>query len=463
MYNSVLVSGVYEFEDANDDFTKPQFFMGPLKYCMDHHATLTAVVRDNHTEKPFYERVPMIDLINHIQIIQDDALSGKDLAIDEMTKIEQHLLSILGIPWTSGWPSWKVVVLPLSDSTSSGQSRCLITFTFSHALADGISGLAFHHTLLEAFRKPIDDEKSMLYTTPDGELSPAFDTPERLPISWSYLLVPLLGVLLPAWLRKILDLKVSITSKNAGTWTGPPVFVNPNDPAATRIKLVEIDHADVAKALSVARKHGAKLTAVMHQLIIRALDKAVLDPNVTNWVSTTVINMRPAVGISDDTMGLFVNGYYHTHPRVQDSSLLSEEDWSAARLMTEKLADSATATKNQPIGLLRYIPSIRKWTVGKIGQPRDGSYEVSNLGAFSDVQGNSKSEGRRCGITKMVFSPSNSPLTEPLGINVVSVKGKSLVFSVGWTPGSLGVPEDSEDRFVEAICASLRESFKTLE
>jgi hypothetical protein len=462
-YTSVLVSGVYEFEDAKDDFTRPQFFIGPLKYCIDKHATLTVVVRDSHTEKAFYDRVPTINLSNHIQVVQDDGLGDKELALDETTEIEQHLLSILKIPWSSACPPWRVVILPLSTSESLGRSRCLITFVFSHALGDGITGLAFHHTLLEAFRKSFDGGKSLLHTTPDRELSPAFDTPERLPISWSYLLAPLLGVLLPTWLGKIFGLKASVASNNAGTWTGPPMFVNPNDPAATRIKLLEIGNADVAKALSVARKHGAKLTAVMHQLIIRALDKAVPDANVTNWLSCTAVNMRPAVGISDDEMGLFVTGCFHPHPRVSWSSLLSEEDWAAARLMTQKLAESATVTQDQLIGLLRYIPSIRKWTAGKIGQQRDESYDVSNLGAFSDVQDDSKSDGRRCELTKMVFFHSTDPIAAPLVFSAVSVKGGSLVFSVGWKPGALGLPEASEYEFVEGICASLRESFKTLE
>ena len=462
-YNSVLVGAVYEFEDKNDDFTKPEFFIGPLKYCIDKHAALTVVVRDSHTEKAFYERVPIINLNNHIQIIQYDALGNNELALDEMTKIEQHLLSILRIPWSSPFPPWRVVILPLSGSANSGRSRCLITFVFSHALGDGISLLAFHHTLLEAFRKSIDGGKSMLHNTLDRELSPAFDTPERLPISWSYLIAPLLGVLLPTWLGEILGLKASIAANDAGTWTGSPMFVNPNDPAATRIKLLEIGNVDFAKALSVARKHGAKLTAVMHQLIIRALDKAVPDPNVNNWLSQTAVNMRPAVGVSDYEMGLFVTGCFHPFPRVSGSSLLSEDDWTAVRSMTEKLAESATVTQDQPIGLLRYIPSIRKWTKGQIGKQREGSYDVSNLGAFSTKQGDPESEGRHCEITKMVFTHSTSPIAAPLVFSVVSVKGGSLIFSVGWTPGALGLPEASEDEFVEGLCASLRDSFKTLE
>jgi hypothetical protein len=464
LYNSVLVGGIYEFEDTEDDLTKPQLFIEPLKYCIDKHAALTVTVRDSHTEKAFYERTPTIDLSNHIQIVQDNSIGDKELVLDEMTKIEQHFLSILRVPWASSASSpWKVVILPLSPSESSGRNRYLITFVFSHALGDGISGLAFHHTLLEAFRKSTDVGKSMILITQDRELSPPFDTPERLPISWSYLLAPLLGVLLPKWLGKLLGLKASVASNNAGTWTGSPILVNTKDPAATCFKLLEIDNADVTKALNLARKHGAKLTAVIHQLIIRALDNAVTDPNVTNWLSHTAVNMRPAVGTSDNEMGLFVTGCFQSHPRVGGSSHLSEQDWAAARSMTEKLAESATVTKNQPIGLLRYAPSIRKWILGKIGQERDGSYDVSNLGAFSDVQGDSMSEGVRCRLTKMIFSHSTDPMAEPLVISAVSVKGGSLVFSVSWTLGALGLPKSFENEFVEGICASLRENFKRLE
>lgn len=459
-YHSVLIGGIYEFEDAEYELNKPSFFAGPLKYCIDRHAALAVVVKDKHTEKAFYERVLTMDLNDHIQVAQNDYE-----ALDEMATIEHHFLSILKAPWSCACPPWKIVILPLSASESSAQSRCLITFVFSHALGDGIGGLVFHRTLLEAFRKPIKgiQSMSMLYTTPERELGPPFDTSERLPISWGYLMAPLLGALLPTWLGALLGLKASVASSDAGTWTGPPMSVDPSDPAATRIQLLEIDSADVERALCVARQHGAKLTAVMHQLIIRALDKAVPDPTVTSWLSHTAVNMRPAVGALDDEMGLFVTGCFQSHPRVSGSSPLSEADWADARLLTERLAESATALQDQPTGLLRYVPNMRKWTAGKVGQRRDGSYDVSNLGAFSDVPGLSQdASGWRCALTKMAFSHSTSPIAEPLVLSMVSVKGGSLVCSVGWTPGSLGLPEALEPEFVKRFCASIRKGFKTL-
>lgn len=464
-YNSVVVGGVYEFDNLEDDFTKVQFFNGPLKYCIDKHAFLAVTIEDMHTERAFYNRATTIDINNHIQIAQKDDIIDKELALDELMKIEQHFMSILKIPWTSAAPPWKIIVVPLSKPGSPGISRCLITFVFSHTLGDGIGGLAFHHTLLDAFRKSKDGGKSMLHTTPEGELAPAFDTPERLPISWSYLIAPLLGALLPTWLGKILNLKASVANNDAGTWTGAPMFVDPSDSTASRVKLLEIPPEDVMRALAVARKNGAKLTAVMHQLIIRALDRAVPDPNVTNWLSHTAVNMRRAVGVSDREMGLFVTGCFQSYSRINEYSCISEEDWTAARSLTQKLAESATVTKDQPIGLLRYVPSIRNWMKGKMGQDREESYDISNLGAFSDSDSRkfSLNGTRRCELSKMLFSHSACPTGAPLIISTVSVKGGSLIVSLGWKPGALGISKTSEDGFVDGVRESLREGFRTLE
>jgi hypothetical protein len=176
------------------------------------------------------------------------------------------------------------------------------------------------------------------------------------------------GAVLPTWLGNIIGFKASIANSNAGTWTSPPMLVNPDDPTATCIKLLPVDSADVVKALYVVRKHGPELTAITHQLIIRALDKAIPDPTFKNWLSHTAINMRPAVRASNGKMGLVVTGHSQSHPRVGSLLPFSEEDWAAARSMTEKLAGSATVTEDPPTRLLRYIPRI----LGKIGHQREG-------------------------------------------------------------------------------------------
>ena len=125
--------------------------------------------------------------------------------------------------------------------------------------------------------------------------------------------------------------------------------------------------------------------------------------------------------------------------------------------MTKKLAECAVTLQDQAIGLLRYIPSIKKWTLGKIGSLRDSSYEVSNLLVF-DGSG----EGNQCRITNMVFAQPASPPSAPLVFNFVSVKGGSLMCAITWQEGALGIPLEKEKAFVDEICSSMRTDFENL-
>jgi Alcohol acetyltransferase len=118
--------------------------------------------------------------------------------------------------------------------------------------------------------------------------------------------------------------------------------------------------------------------------------------------------------------------------------------------------------EDQAVGLLRYIPSISKWTVTKIGQERDSSYNISNLGSF-EAGAVQKSEGNQCNITKMIFSRPATPISPPLTVSIVSVKGGSMVMSMVWQPGSFGIPLESESAFVDGLSAFVKEDLKGLE
>jgi Alcohol acetyltransferase len=454
-YNALVIAAVYEFADEEIDFTSTQSFVQPLKYCVQEHSYLNVIVKDKHTEKPFFERVSSINLEDHISIIHDDA--ANDGSLETLEKI---LPPILDRPWPAGIPAWRVFILSLPSADGARKTSCFVAFAFSHTLGDGVSGLAFHRTLLDAWRNDTakDEKQSFLMTPSSRTLSAPFDTPERLPISWKFLLGPLIAVYVPKFLGELLGLRAAASTVDAGTWTGSHVFFEPKTDQ-TRVKLLEIEAPIVQKALQVSRNHDAKLTAVTHQLIIRALSRAIPDRNVTNFVSGTAIDMRGSIGIPGYTWGLFTSGYFAVYPRLPDVAgpVFSDEMWANASSMTKKLSECATTLQDQPIGLLRYAPSIREWTLGKIGQQRDCSYEVSNLLAFDGG-----SEQEKCKISKVVFTqPLNVP-SAPLLFSIVSVKGGSLMCGVSWQAGALGLSLEKEMPFVEEICSSFRAGFTAL-
>jgi hypothetical protein len=128
---------------------------------------------------------------------------------------------------------------------------------------------------------------------------------------------------------------------------------------------------------------------------------------MTNFVSGTAVDMRGSIGTPGYTWGLFVSGHYEIHTRLLHVArpTLSDEMWAAASSMTKGLAECAARLRDQAFCLLKYAPSIRNWTQGKIGHQRDCSYEVSNLLAFDGIGGGANHNFK---ISKMIFvQPAN--------------------------------------------------------
>ncbi|KAE8149939.1 hypothetical protein BDV25DRAFT_140323 [Aspergillus avenaceus] len=450
-YNAVVIGSVYELAGDVDIYTA-ETFISALKDCVLEHPSLGVVVKDKHTEKPFYEAVSSIELHQHISIVHEEIGSEGEAKV-----FERVLPPILDRPFPADIPPWRIVVLPLPSNTST-VTRCFVCFAFSHSLGDGMVGLAFHRTFLEKWRQSTSTKsESSTVTLPSRTLPEPFDTPTRLPISWGFLLGPLLAVYLPKFLCGMLGLHATAGTINDGTWTGSPMFFNPASTSNSRVKILEIEAPLVQNAIQVVRTHDAKLTATIHQMIIRALSKAIPNNDVTNFVAGTAVDMRGAIGKPAYTWGLFVAGHYEGHERLKDAQQpISDELWTAAGVMTKALAGCATRLHDQSIGLLRYVPSIRKWTLDKLGCNRDSSYEVSNLLAFD---GGAEPE---CRISKMVFCQPGNVTSAPMAFNILSVKGGSLMCTVSWQIGALGVPLDEEVEFVDGICSSIQADFKAL-
>lgn len=449
----MVVGAVYEFpKEALVD--SPSTFFQPLRRCIETCPHLCVVVRDAHTEKPFFDRVPHIDLEDHVSIVKNNSPS------EELLAIENALAAILDEPFPSGIPPWKIVVLPLQSS------RCFVAFAYSHAIGDGPTGAALHRKFLTACNDSsrMNIPAMQVVKTPDMQLPGPFDTAERLPISWVYLLAPLIISLLPTLITKLFGLQATVSTTNANTWTGSLIS---NDPQGSRnmIKVREIDAVHLEKALVMAREHDAKLTGTLHQLIVRALSKTIPNPNITNFVSQTPINMRRSIGISNEEMGNFYSGNYMVYPRLDSSTPFSQESWESARLATRKLAESASTLQDQPIGLLRYLPSIRKWTLEKLGRERDCSFELSNIGTVDGSQRDTFNvdESHQIRLMKMVFAQPGHITGPPLCFNIVSVRGGSLVYTITWQVGALGVPDGDEERFVDDICSTLATDFENIQ
>ena len=394
-------------------------------------------MKDSGTEKPYYAPLPISDLSEHIEILPLAESTDKLEAIESVT---QHILDTR--PYNDK-PAWKIVVLPLKCPDSRDSSRCFIAFSFSHAVGDGISGLAFHKSFLAGLQDPLSSSN---LTPADGAMPEPFDTKKNLPISLSYLLAPALGQYLPKFISRALGMRAAVSTTSASTWLGNgKVFFDEND-HRSGARIFKLDGAIVSKLVEGCREHDTKLTSLLHQIIIHALSTSLsADDGIDNFASQTAINMRHHVDVPNDTMGLYVTGFFDVHPRTTDMGGI----WQAAKEMNERLYECSSRLENQSIGLLRYLISMRSWTEGKLGGPKDSSYELSNLLAFDP---GAQPENPKWALGNMVFAQPANVTGSPLVINVVARKEADLVCTITWQIGALGIEDErAEYAFVDKV------------
>ena len=451
VYNAVIIGATYEFPE-DSPLQTPSFFFPALKQCIEEHAFLGVTVKDAHIEKSYYQRVPSINLQNHISI-DGSYTVGKD----EWKVVESILPSNLDAPFPSGIPPWRIVVLPFSST------RCFIVFAYSHALGDGPSGMAFHRTFMNSWRAapPVSSSELQFVKVPNRQLPVAVDTPERLPISWGFLLAPLLNHLLPQFLQRLLGLRPAGSAIDANTWTGS-VITNEIDGVHTKLKLQVIEAPVLERALKASREQKARLTGVFHELVTRALSESFKESEFTNFVAQTPVNLRRCLKVPTYEFGNLGSACYTVHSRIHESAPLSEI-WEGARSTTQQLVGVSSSPQDQVIGLLRYVSNIRKWLLGKRGERRECSFEVSNIGVFSpDVDATTSTEGSQVKIVDMLFTQPGHVLGSPLAFSLTSAKGGSLVYTASWEVGGLGVKVGDEDKFVDGLLSSIKADFEAL-
>ncbi|KZL87199.1 l-amino acid oxidase [Colletotrichum incanum] len=451
-YHAVVIGATYEFTDGLV-LDSPSPLFRPLAHCIREHPFLSVLVADRHTNKAYYQRAPVVNLEEHIEILSQYTSADTK----GWHAIEEVLKSNLDRPFPLTKPPWRVIVLPLDGP------QYFIAFAYSHMIGDGPTGFSFHRSLLEAVRTPstVEQLETPIVAPSLQPLPPPFDTPQRLSISWSFLLGPLIAVLVPSFVANWLGVKPQIAEVDDETWAGSPACFDPSHPEASRSKVVVrlVEARLVEKAVQESRRHGAKLTGTLHQFIVRALSRIVVGSQTTKLISQTSINMRRSVGVPVHEMGEFVSATYVTHPKSSSSGPLSPDEWAIASSSTKRFAKAAVTLQDQPIGLLRYVPNMKKWLSGKIGQRRDCSYEVSNIGVFVDEHPESSSKAR---IQQVVFAQPGHVSSAPICFNFSTMQGGSMVYTVTWPTGALGVAETEEENLIDAVCKSIQIDFEEL-
>ena len=482
-YRTLVISGEYTFDSPGTAAITTETFIPALKYCIDIHPALAVVYKDPRENAAEFARPVSIDLRNHVSVL-DLSIAKQKPDDNENLTLKRLISQLHDQPFENkdSVPPWKIVVLPLEASLQSRSRRVFIAFCLSHVTGDGRSSLAVHRTLIHGLNGGAAAYSAdYSYATPQRPLAPTAVEAGSIYISWGFLLAPLGGLLLPPVIAKYFNLRAASAPEPPDMWRPSPMSYD-EEQHHTGLEILSIDRTTLNKLLTACRSHSTKLTGVLNQLILRALSKQVpATAPAGTFVAQYAVDLRPLLPmISNNDMSVCASGVYEVLPRIDTNEKIDERFWEGARTSTSKLAEGLITLTDQPIGLLKYIGSLmRPWLQGKIGKPRDASYEISNLTAFdpdaaSDNMEEKKREQEHAGksatnektwdIKRMYFSQPAHATAAALVFNVVSRKGGDLVICPSWQMGSLmpGRSTEEEGEFVKVICGSIEEGIRDI-
>jgi hypothetical protein len=416
-------------------------------------AALIEVVK----EQPFM-RVGLADEDKHasyfvylLSIDLEKQVECQPITGDE-EECDRKILKLLETRHDSIWPGlakrppWKVTIM-LRTLDGQKTSRADISYSFHHSIGDGTSGKIFHERLLQSLRRhepPTRQQagvESVLHFSEPPTLPPPQESIVDLTISWRYCLSALWKEYRPSFLAP----------KRVYPWAGAPIQFD--TPYITKIHLVQVDKTTRDKLLTVCRMHSTTLTGLLMALVLVSAVRQL--PEESNFVSNMPISLRPYVKKDarfnvDKSFHILVTALMHEFGPdvVQDlhrlldtggsDQTLDDKVWELAKRVRSDIARKKQQLPADDImGLMGWIPDMHPWLLKKDGQPREWTWEVSNVGILKD-EGDNKSGIH---IRRMIFSQSSMVTGAAFGVSVAGCNGdEALTLTISYqqdvvTPG----------------------------
>ena len=391
---------------------------------------LSAIPAADDTQEPYFVRLPHINLdevVSFTQRTTSQDLQGDAPDVDLQALLEtQH-----NTPFTAPNAYWRLCILldPTKDR------RFTAAFVFHHAIGDGSSGKAFHHTFLRALRTPSTNETKSVISSPQTPLLPNIEEIHPMPLSFFYLA------------RKVFQAKIW-SRRDPGLWTGSKI----QTPLKTRVRLVPFPAQILTLLRTRCRQEKTTITALLQTVVARSLF-AHLPKHFFRLNCTGALSARrwlPDV-ITDESMGVFVVDMEESYSRSEVMAADGSFPWDEARRSRQTI-EGALSLEGRDAGpnLLRFVNDYQQeLCLSKVGQDRDKSFEVSNIGAV-----HFESDPEKPSIDGMVFSQCASIMGNALMVSVVTGGDGCLMLALSWQEGV--VEEQLVDAFIESTKDELR-------
>ncbi|MCJ1430751.1 hypothetical protein MMC27_000101 [Xylographa pallens] len=426
IYNSVIVTATYvllsQLEDAGSLYS---IFCPAISGLLHQHPSLNCYFEGEDTFEPKFRRLNTIEVQDVLQVL--DLENGESLA-EKLQFLHDQRWSV------DRKPLWKLVVMrePRVASDTSIGSTLHLAFVFHHVIGDGLSGVAFHTSLLRELEN-IEQSIQDLQESPkaiDTPLSISLVEPIEkltlLPLSWPFLIRQVVKEYGPRWL----------IGAPSPLWAGLPVQTLDKCPFRSRVRIVTIRADRVESLLKESRKHSVTLISLLTAALVSTL--AVTLPEEPRFLGWTSYTLRRVTGTSLNDMVNQTSSFETSYPadfldNIRKASNLAERVeslWKSAGYFHTRMQDElARCPRDNLVGLLPYVSDHVKYYQKKIGKAREATFELSNLGVFKK---NQESLPGNWILKNMTFTQGAQPVGPAFAVNCVSVQGGPLTIAITW-------------------------------
>lgn len=414
------------------------------------HPILFAVPLGVGTKEPYWGRLPSIDIKRVVTFVDRSTPSttdsqGRDKELDSLLE-NQH-----NINFKDGYgtlPVWRLVVLR-DPGASDEFTACLIVH---HSMSDGTGLQVFQNSFQIALSNASlsyahqSEAEHVVFSKVDNPIPPSLEQVHPLPIAPD---APQAGDTEPM------------------DWRGTPVQV----PCKTRYVSLSLAPGLAQSLAKECRKHKTMPTTALPSLIARLLFDNI-PPTAEALLCNIPVSLRPDLppNLIEGVMGNFIDAFKvkllrADLPDVEDSTARSETSlniWPHAQKLQQgtRRYFGNTSPSGEPytnIAFFKLIPDLTAALTATLGQPRGESFEVSNLGTFSQPRTLKAGPTPVWKAGKVTISRCAYAAGGPL---VVCVMGSDENLSFGFTWQEGAISDDVVDKVVDGVKTYL-ESLQT--
>lgn len=406
------------------------------------------------TNQASFVSVASMDLRDFIQweVVAESSQAQLDARVLGATKGRLEQLW----PDVASRPPWKLLVVQ-NGASAPGEVVLDLVFAVHHALADGKSMMIFHTGLLRELNSdsppPAELKSHVLSFDRAPVLAPPQEELIQFKIGWIFFLKTLWKEFGPSWLKGTPPVE---------PWGGKVITLEPH---RLNLRLISIEPEVVKGLVAACRAHGATLTALVHVLVLASVASRVPAEVAPAFSSNTPIGLLPWAksppGVDMDlTSALSVLNTtakqmwdadtvadLRRRLREADDGLEDDLIWPLAATWRAEMKEKLASLPNDDAcGLMDYVTDWQKRWEGKIGQRRDSTWEVSNIGLIKGTA----DEGQGGWAIQRSFFTQPAFLAGPaFATNVTGVEGADVTLTLNWQGGVI------DDHIVDGVFEDL--------